>query len=333
MIDFIKNGSELGAKYGRQGSGQRPHARLRRRAHRRADPSHRRIRAEPVMRHVAVGNQLGARTPRHPHRHHRAWSCLMGSDLPRSSATNLGARLGFLVALAGARRLDDADGHRSGGSTASACKGADPTWQPGPGRDGDPGDRRCCTRPASLDVLPDVPDDATTADEADARRRAARSRRAGTMLESVVARVRSGRRRRPACSSRRRARSPPGEFEVTDVFDIGGESRIPKLGLNDDARLPRVLPQAALRAGRGRAVRAAPHRARPRPDAAADRRDAATPVRLHGPRPRRRCASRRSCITIGRRIDLPRAVLPAAPPRPRSSPENLPAAKALPRAV
>ena len=37
--------------------------------------------------------------------------------------TNLGARLGFLVALSGLGRLDGADGRRSGGSTASVSRG------------------------------------------------------------------------------------------------------------------------------------------------------------------------------------------------------------------
>ena len=49
MIDFIKTGSELGQRYGKQSQGTGRMPGLRQPAHRRADQGHRRIRAEPVM--------------------------------------------------------------------------------------------------------------------------------------------------------------------------------------------------------------------------------------------------------------------------------------------
>ena len=81
------------------------------------------------------------------------------------------------------------------------------------------------------------------------------------------------------------------------------------------ARLPRVLAQAALRRGRGRAVRTDAHRARPRAGAARDRRDPAAPVRLHDPQPRRGASA--GGVHLHRlEHRVPRAVLAAPPPRP-----------------
>ncbi len=92
-----------------QRPGKWPDARIRIVAHRRADPRDRRIRTELVTM-TLVGNRLGARTPRSPHRHHRCRHPLRqrvrhhghqhgnASGVPRG-----GRRVG---------RLDDADGHR-----------------------------------------------------------------------------------------------------------------------------------------------------------------------------------------------------------------------------
>ena len=73
MIDFVSDGLEQRRRLRPAGAGQRPDARLRGDAHRRADRRDRRVRAEPVMTAIdrSLAHRLGARAPRHPHRHHR----------------------------------------------------------------------------------------------------------------------------------------------------------------------------------------------------------------------------------------------------------------------
>ena len=87
MVDFIKTGSELGAKYGTQGQGSGRMPGFGQHAHRRADQRHRRLRAEPLDECVA-GHHLGARAPRHPDRHHRRRSRCAAASTWSSAPTS-----------------------------------------------------------------------------------------------------------------------------------------------------------------------------------------------------------------------------------------------------
>ena len=308
MIDFIKTGSEQRRAATAAGPGQRPHAGLRHAAHRRADRSHRRLRAEPVMTSLdllAIGWEpelrgiltviigvvvlcgsiylilaptsapASASSSRSPALF--GWMVLMGIDLVDLRHRPEGPR----AVVGGGARHDGAAGHER----------AVPGRRPRRCRSTSPRTRRSPRRPSSS------PSSSST--------------RAGS--RSTSRHPSSARRRpRPACSSRRTGAFEAGEFEVVNVFDIGGE-RYPKI--NDIARLPRLLPRAALRRS-SRSPRSS--------------RCATEPGRAPAPPRSTRPASTSTCymvrdlgarrqpavvLTIGVGDHLPRAVLAAAPPR------------------
>ena len=169
-----------------------------------------------------------------------------------------------------------------------------------------------CTRPASSTRRLDVPGGCRA--ERDGRRSSPPSSR--TRAGSPLGEAEPGFGQAAAAAAtflEETGAFAAGEFQAVNVFDTGGE-RYPKI--SDVARLPRLLPQAALRRRRGRPARADPHRARPGAGRRRDRHDPPAPVRVHGPRPRRpppagvRADDRR-------RPHLPDPVLAPAPPRPR----------------
>ena len=196
-------------------------------------------------------------------------------------ATNLGARLGFLVALGGLSGwlalmgVDLVDlRHRPEGSravvgggrpAAPCCRTRPPSTRPGssPSPSRSPMRRRTPTRPTS-----------SPTQFASPRVGASSTRRRRRPDKPVL---------RPASSSRRPAPSRQGSFQVTRVFDTGGD-RYPMIGDFDLLAFwhePRyVLVEVAP---------VEPTRARARAGGAEqpDRREPAAPVRLHGPRPRR----------------------------------------------
>ena len=212
-------------------------------------------------------------------------------------ATNLGARLGFLVALA-ALPVAVADGHhlvdlRHRPARARRRRGrrspAGPCCRT-PTR---------CTTPACSTMPVDPRAARTSADDGRAASPSSSSTRAGTQLDDVGRRVRPGRRRGrrvPRGDRRVRRRRVPGRQRV----------RHRRRALPEDrrlARLPRLLPQAALRARRGRAARAdtRPSRAGRRPTPRSTTTQPA-PVRVHGPRPRRPAPAGGVHRRIGARI-------------------------------
>ena len=203
MVAFIKSGSEEGKLYGRNGQGTRPHAGIR---HRCSPTS----RSKPSSNtygacDVDVGDCLGTRDPRSCSPSSSRVVVLCGS-IYLIMATNMGARLAFLVALAGAVRLAVAHGHHVV-DLRHRPEGPRPDVGGGAGQDGAPGHagplhRRCPGDVARRPRRRHVPGGGR------ARRRATPRRRAGT--SSTPRRQSSARcRRRPACSSRRRERSPP----------------------------------------------------------------------------------------------------------------------------
>ena len=143
-------------------------------------------------------------------------------------ATNLGARLGFLVALAALVRLAGPSWASSGGSTASACR-ARPVVGGGARPHGAAGhaapsyDVRRARRPG-----PTCPTARRFSEEAGRGGRHGFVDEGWEQLDSVVAGVRPGAVRRPACSLEEVGAFAAGEFQVINVFDMGGE-RYPKL--------------------------------------------------------------------------------------------------------
>ena len=210
-----------------------------------------------------------------------------------------------------AGRLDGADGRRSGGSTASVSRVPNRRWDAGPRQDRDPGRRPRCAMPACSTTCRRSRQDARSPRRPSSSTRSSSTRAGGA---SPSPNRRSG---RPASSAGELLDETDafaaGEFQVVSVFDKGGE-RYPKI--TDATRLHRLLPQAALRRRRGRPARADPHRARPGADATRGRHQPPAPVRVHGPRPRSRDASRRRCITLGSTTVFLCALLDAAPARP-----------------
>ena len=143
-------------------------------------------------------------------------------------ATNLGARLGFLVTLAALFGWLLLMGP-TGGSTASACKGPTRIVEGGARPHRAAGHQRARTRPRCSTTQVDVPDGATLPEEsADWSPRqfdrrglgAARRRRSPEFGQAGLA---AGDVR-----SRRSARSPPASSSRQRVYDTGGE-RFPKL--------------------------------------------------------------------------------------------------------
>ena len=206
MIDFIKTGSVQRRQVRRPGPGQRPHARVRCDAHRRTDPGDRRVRAEFVMLStlLAVGwepelrgiltvmigvDRVDGLDLSHPRHQPRCPPRLHRDASPASSA-------GWRSWVA------------SGGSTASASR---VTTRPG---------SRSRARTVIQEV--DLLHQAGVLDEPDRRRRSTTpsDEAAGAVVEisstqgwaagrGVGARVRSGRRRRPKSSSKKKVRSVP----------------------------------------------------------------------------------------------------------------------------
>ena len=207
-------------------------------------------------------HRLGARAPRHPHRHHRASPCCAAA-IYLILATNLGARLGFLVALAGL----------AGWMVLMGVDLVDLRHRPAraPSRRGRrcPAARCCRTRSALyqagvLDEPLEIPDGRLV-------------RRARPTLVAAAVRRRGLERRStsptPAFGQAGAAAGvfleetgafEAGEFQVVNVFDIGGE-RYPKIGETLDFLAFCHEPHYVARRGR-------PARADARPSPAGRRR-------------------------------------------------------------
>ncbi len=203
-------------------------------------------------------------------------------------ATNLGARLGFLVALAGLAGWMLLMGIDLERSTGSVCKGKDPTWDAVPGRTvlQDVGalytagvfDQR-------LEIPPDTPfpeqaelvkqqfqaEGWTPLSESDTQFGQAASA-AATFLEETKTLRRRRVQGRQRLRHRRRARS-----RRSATFDLFAFWHKPHYVVVEVAPL---VTDA--------------HRSRARPGGGRDRHDAPAPVRLHGPQPRHPAPTGRS---------------------------------------
>ena len=299
-----------GAGYGPQGAGQRPHARLRRAAHRRAD-------RRPSSSTCGACDDAGR--PSSPSAGSPSSAASSSSSSPSAVlcgsvylilGTNLGARLGFLVALTGLFGWMFLMGI-IWGIYGIGLKGPEPSWEAVPGRTvlQDTGSalpgrraRRAGRGPRGRHATPseaDLVDDAVrrrglgAARPSRTRRSARPSAAAATFLEET-------------------GTFAAGEFQAVNVFDIGGE-RYPKIGDRFDFLAFCHEPHYAVVEVAAARCRRAPSRAGPRPPAVIDD-DPPAPVRVHDPRPRRpppagvRADHRR-------RAHLLHAVLAAAPPR------------------
>ena len=227
-------------------------------------------------------HRLGARAPRHPHRHHRRRRAVR-QHLP-DPGTNLGARLGFLVALAGLAGWMVADGRHLVDLRHRPARAPSRRGTPCPGAP-------CSRTPSAL----------YTGRRARARRvddprghvvpRAGRrsspsssSSEGWTPLDGGGPGVRPGRRRRPASSSRRPAPSRPASSRPSTCSTPAASAS------RRSATSSTSSPSATSRTtSSSRSPRSRPtaHRAGPGAGAGRDRRDPPAPVRVHGPRPRR----------------------------------------------
>ena len=224
-------------------------------------------------------------------------------------ATNLGARLGFLVALAGLAGWMALMGiiwmdlrHRPEGSRTVVG------GRPGAHRAaGFPGVRR---RPRCSRTCPMIPDEPTFAEEAD--------------LVAAQFAVEGWEEIDPSSPAFGQAGAAAqtfleetgafaaGEFQVERIFDTGGE-RYPKINeaidflafFHEPHHVVVEVAATGADANRARACRAVP----------GGRREPTAPVRLHGPRPRD-SAPTGDGARDRRHDDLPVAVLDPAPPRP-----------------
>ena len=191
-------------------------------------------------------------------------------------ATNMGARLAFLVVLAalfGWLFLMGITWWIYG----IGLKGPDPTWAEVPGKTVLQ-DTQALYTAGVLQQLPDVPADATFPEEADLVADQLLSE--GWEILDTSSPEYGQVQAQASVFLEEEGAFAAGEFQITEVFDHGWRS------LSEDqriARLLRLLPRAALRARRGGADRAGAHGTGPCPGAADDRRQRATPVRLHGP--------------------------------------------------
>ena len=226
-------------------------------------------------------------------------------------ATNLGARLGFLVALTGL----------AGWMTllgiiwmiyGIGLKGPDPSWAEVPGRTVLQ-DTDALYQAEVFEQRVEVPEDATLLRGSRDRRRRVRRRGVG-VAERGRPGVRAGGgrgRRVPRGDRNVRRRRVPGRAGLRHRWRALPDDR--------ELRPLRVLPQAALRGGRGGPARPDPHRGRSRPAAARDRRHPPAPVRLHDPRPRRAAAAGSGAHSrVG--PHLPHRLLAAASTRARARP-------------
>ena len=260
----------------------------------RADRGHRRVRAEPVMSSLRshCSPSLGARDPRHPRRRSSRVVVLMRQRLPhprhqprrppRLPGRARRAVFGWLAA----------DGHRSGGSTASACKG--PTRR-GSRRSSVIGDRASATR-----ARPRRPDGSTTSRTATptqpvdgwsqlAERRSRRSARRSAAADDILA--------EPGRGVQGRATTVP-----IDVYDKGGE-RLPEARRQLDFFA--FLHRPALRRRR-RCSRSIPHdhraRAAPRRRPSSTDDPAAASTCCMDARPRHPAPAGRALITRRRAL-------------------------------
>ena len=196
-------------------------------------------------------------------------------------STNLGARLGFLVAfaaLAGWMFLMGATWWTYG----KGLLGPDASWAPVSGQTvlqtTDSPQRLGRARRADRSSTARRPDR-----NADCSHRPAFVDEGWTKLESVGAVVPAGGRAAGTLLEESGAMAN-GEFQVVNVFDKGGEAR--SAVAQRQGRLLGVPAQAALCRGRDRAADRATRGTRPRAGKARDRRDSSAPVRVHDPRPR-----------------------------------------------
>ena len=221
-------------------------------------------------------------------------------------ATNIGARLGFLVALTGLFGWLMLMGI-VWAIYGIGLKGPEPSWQAVPGRTVLQ-DTGALYQAGVFDARLDVPEGSTPPETATLVNQvfvdegweplaeedpafAQASAAAATFLEETGA-------------------FAAGEFTPVNVFDRRRRA-VPED--QRQLRLHRLLPQAALRRGRGRAADPDADRARPGPGGGRDRHDPPAPVRVHGPRPRRPSPAG---VRAGhrRRPHLLHAVLDPAPP-------------------
>ena len=203
MIDFIKNGSVHGAKYG-----TRARAPAACPASGRCSPTSRSKRSSSTCGACDVGRaarrSTGSPSSAASSPSSSASAVLMGS-VYLVIATNLGARLGFLVALTGLFGWLAL----MGGIWwiyGIGYKGAAPEWKEVPGQDGHPGGRPAVRSGSARRAVPVHGPGRLGAGRRRARHAASRAK-AGAGRR-VGARVRAGRSRRRRCSSRRRRRSP-----------------------------------------------------------------------------------------------------------------------------
>ena len=224
-------------------------------------------------------------------------------------ATNLGVRLGFLVAftgLAGWMALMGSIWWVYG----IGLKGPEPSWDAIPGQTVIQ-DIASLRNAGVLDTLPDDP-----------RGCLVRARRPSWSAQQFVdegwGRIEES---EPTFGQ---AGSAAGELLVeTDTF-ANGEFKVDqrlrhgRRALPEDQRqlrFPRLLPPTSLRGRRGRPARTAPGRTRPGADATRDRLHPSAPVRVHGPQSR--CTTTTSCLDhAGIDHDVLVALLDAAPARP-----------------
>ena len=276
MIEAIKTGSDLGKRFGRADrSGHRADARIRPTPHRRPDQGHRRIRPESVMNAAMLAinwfpeiKGILIVTV--------AVVVFMGS-IYLILATNMGARLGFLVALAAI----------AGWFFLMGCV----WWTYGKGFLGPAASWKPV---ANVSVLQDT-------DRAVRRQRSERvasrrppgprsrwptrspstsSTRAGTSCCRRSRRTsRPARRRRPCW--RRPGAFDAGEFQVVNVFEKGGERSPTFFGGSVDFLAFWHKPHYAL----VEVAPLVPQRARTRTSAGqgGDRPHSAAPVRVHDP--------------------------------------------------
>jgi hypothetical protein len=225
-------------------------------------------------------------------------------------ATNLGARLGFLVTLASLAGWMFLMG-MIWAVYGIGLRGKEPSWQAVPGRTVLQ-DNASLFNAGVFDTRLDVPADATPPEAAEVVAQefvdegwktvgseepsfGQAASAAGVFLEETGA-------------------FAAGEFQAVNVFDTGGD-RFPKIGDFDLVAFwhePHhiVVEVAALEPTRTEAGRA---RGRPRAGRRRRRRDPPAPVRVHGPRPRHPSSAG---LRAGhrRRADLRCPVLAPAPP-------------------
>ena len=292
MIAFIKTGSTR-APSTAAGPGQRPHAGLRQHAHRRADRGHRRVRAEPVMSMTSARHRLGARAPRHPHRHHGRRRAVR-HRLPRAGdQPRRPARLPRRARRA--RRLDVADGwhlvdlrHRPQGRRRRVEGGAREDGHPERRAAARVGRARRAARPQRRRRRR-PPRPTSLAEQLDPR--------AGTASTSPPpSSVRP--RPRPACSSRRRTSSRPAS-STSPTCSRSAASAYPKPSATSSTSSPSGTSRTTRWSRSPRSCRCAPSPAGRRRSPRSTRRSSASTCTWSATSAR--CASRRRSSASARR--------------------------------